>query len=297
MKKIKKQRDSLLAWKSFVKSRSRSKALLMFFCVSMIGGVGIGKCSGQQTTGKLLKGEITNSVGMELQLILGGRFLMGSPSNETGREDEEVQHQAAITKDFYLGRHEVTQKQWKSVMGTEPWKGEEFVKEGGDIAASFMTHKDAIEFCRRLSKKEGVNYRLPTEAEWEFACRGGTRTAYSFGGNRKELKHYACCQTTYMNMDAKMYAQEVGQKRPNPLGLYDMHGNVWEWCQDWYGEDYYDSAPLKDPQGPASGTYKVRRGGSFYGYHADNRSAKRSCITPDQGDAIIGLRVLRTIDQ
>ena len=127
--------------------------------------------------------EFTNSVGMKLIRIPAGTFMMGSPATEKGREDNEVQHSVELTRDFYLGTTEVTQGQWVQLMETTPWKGKKNVKEGSNIAATYVSWNDAVEFCKRLSAKEVKTYRLPTEAEWEYACRGGTMTAYSFGSN------------------------------------------------------------------------------------------------------------------
>ena len=189
---------------------------------------------------------IENSIGMVLVPIPAGEFLMGSPETEPGRRDNEVQHQVTLTKPFLLGVHEVTQGQWQAVMGTTPWKGKEFVKEGDDYPATYVSWHDAVEFCRKLSEKEGLEYRLPTEAEWEYACRAGTTTAYSFGDDASELGEYAWYRENARNVGQK-YAHTVGQKKPNPWGLYDMHGNVWEWCSDWYGD--YPSGSVTDPQG------------------------------------------------
>ncbi|MBT5122983.1 MAG: formylglycine-generating enzyme family protein, partial [Planctomycetaceae bacterium] len=174
---------------------------------------------------------ITNT--MKLKLIPAGTFLMGSPESEEGHEDDETQHKVTISKPFYMQTTEVTQGQWKAVMGTEPWKGEDDVKEGPDYAASYVSWDDAIDYCKKLSEKEGKTYRLPTEAEWEYACRAGTETAWSFGNDEKELGDYAWNLKNAYDI-GKGYAHQVGQKRPNAFGLYDMHGNVYEWCHDYY---------------------------------------------------------------
>ena len=203
---------------------------------------------------------IENSIGMVLVPIPAGEFLMGSPETEPGRVDDEVQHQVTLTKPFLLGVHEVTQGQWQAVMGTTPWKGEKYVKEGDDYPATHVNWDDVVEFCRKLSEKEGLEYRLPTEAESEYACRAGTTTAYSFGDDTSELGEYAWYNVNTFGAGQE-YAHTVGQKRPNPWGLYDMHGNVWEWCSDWY-EDY-SSGSVTDPAGPSSGSSRVLRGGSW----------------------------------
>ena len=206
-----------------------------------------------------------NSIGMKLTLIPAGTFMMGSPESEEARNNNEHQHEVTISKAFYMQTTEVTQGQWKAVMGTEPWKGQEFskyVKEGPDYPAVYVSWDDAVAYCKKLSEKEGKTYRLPTEAQWEYACRAGTETAWSFGNDEKALGDYAWYEENAFSA-GEQYAHQVGLKKPNAFGLYDMHGNVWEWCHDYYGEDYYQQSPEKDPTGPASGSSRVLRGGSW----------------------------------
>jgi len=203
---------------------------------------------------------ITNSIGQELVLIPAGSFLMGSPEDDQDSLGKGIQHQVTISKPFYMASTQVTQGQWKAVMGTEPWKDQRCVQEGDQNAASYISWDDATEYCRRLSQKEGKTYRLPTEAEWEYACRAGTTTRFSFGDDEARLGDYAWFDGYWRRRGAE-YAHPVGQKLPNPFGLYDMHGNVWEWCGDWFGE--YPSTPLIDPRGPGSGSTRVLRGGSW----------------------------------
>ena len=224
--------------------------------------------------------EVTNSVGMKLVQIPAGTFMMGSPTGEKDRFDDETQHQVTLSKPFSMGRTEVTQGQWKKVMGTEPWKGMQYVQEGDDYPATYISWNDAVEFCKKLSILEGKTYRLPTEAEWEYACRGGTKTAFSFGDNEAELGKYAWFRGNAWDIDEK-YAHRVAQKQANPFGLYDMHGNVWEWCSDYDGYGDYPSGLRTDPEGPRSGSSRVVRGGSWYfgPYHV--RSAYRNNSTPE----------------
>jgi formylglycine-generating enzyme required for sulfatase activity len=195
--------------------------------------------------------KFTNSIGMKFVLIPAGEFTMGSPENEQGRDSNEPQHKVKITKPFYMQTTEVTQAQWKAVMGNNP----SYFK-GNDLPVETVSWDDAQEFIKKLSAKEGVKYRLPTEAEWEYACRAGSTTKFYFGEDESKLDEYAWYHN---NSDGKTHP--VGQKKPNAWGLYDMHGNVWEWCQDWYGADYYKNSPAEDPQGPASAESRVLRGG------------------------------------
>ncbi len=217
---------------------------------------------------------ITNTIGMKLKLIPAGEFMMGSPDDEKDRyEDEGPQHKVRITKPFYMGVTEVTQGQWFAVMKTKPWEGKVYVQEGEDYPAVYVSWDDAIEYCQKLRATEGKSYRLPTEAEWEYACRGGKSTSYSFGSDASELKDFAWFRENAYDIGEK-YAHTVGGKQPNPFGLYDMHGNVWEWCTDWKGD--YSAAAATDPVGPSTGADRVKRGGSWYDYSAGNcRSASR----------------------
>ena len=145
----------------------------------------------------------------------------------------------------------------------------------------------AVEFCKKLSQKESKTYRLPTDAEWEYACRAGSNTRFSFGDSDSMLGDYAWYSS---NSDSKTHP--VGQKRPNSFSLYDMHGNVYEWCQDWYGDSYYSNSPEVDRQGPSSGDYRVLRGGSRYDAPRFCRSATRFRISPDYRSDDIGFRVV-----
>jgi len=206
--------------------------------------------------------------------IKSGKFTMGSPASETGRDSDETQKSVTIDKDFYMGESEVTQAQWKAVMGTTPWKGEEFVKEGDAYPATFVSWDDAQAFMEKVSKLTGKKVRLPSEAEWEYACRGGTTTAYSFGDSDRNLSDYAWYDKNAKDIGER-YAHEVKTKKPNPWGLYDMHGNVWEWC-----EDRYDAAS------------RVLRGGSWINYPGLCRSALRLRNTPDNRNISNGFRVV-----
>ena len=248
---------------------------------------------------------ITNSISMKLAYIPPGEFLMGSPDSDDQADDyEKPQHRVRISKPFYLGVHEVTQKEWEDVMGTAPWKGRKRVREGNDYAASYVSWQDANAFCRKLTDKEnkrsrlnpGESYRLPTEAEWEYACRARSTTRFYFGNDLKSFGKYAW----YIENAVKArehYAHTVGQKRPNAWGLFDMYGNVAEWCSDWFGEKYYGESPFADPQGPPDGTGRLARGGGCFYVASLCRSAARVGFNPGKSglDRDIGFRVVRTI--
>jgi formylglycine-generating enzyme required for sulfatase activity len=210
----------------------------------------------------------TNSIGMEMVLIPAGSFMMGS---EAGYGNEEPVHEVTISKPFYLGKHEVTQEQWEVVMGNNPSRF-----KGGDNPVENVSWNDVQAFIKKLNEKEGTTgYRLPTEAEWEYAARAGTNTTYFFGDDEKELSR---CAWYYDNSGKKTHP--VGQKYPNVWGLYDVHGNVWEWVQDRYGEEYYAKSPGADPQGPSRGSRRVFRGGSWYDAAMFCRSTSRDYGSP-----------------
>ena len=226
---------------------------------------------------------------MKFRLIPAGTFTMGSPEDEPDRGGDESQHRVEISRDFYLGKYEVTQGEWKSVMGTEPWKGESSVQEGDDYPATYVSWEDALAFCQKLSSRDGVEYRLPSEAEWEYACRGGTESAYSFGADASDVGKYAWYDVNAWDIGEK-YGHEVGEKLSNHFGLHDMHGNVWEWCGDWY--DDYDASTVQDPRGPNSGSSRVLRGGSFDDIAFVCRSACRFSYDPTHRGHRIGFRVV-----
>ena len=249
----------------------------------------------QQETGKALGVpvqetiDLGNGVTLKLALMPAGKFIMGSPKDEDGHaEDEGPPHEVTISKPLYMGACEVTQAQWKAVMASVPWRGETNAEEGEDQPASYVDWADAVSFCGKLSAKIGKTVRLPTEAEWEYACRAGSKTRFSFGDREGDLKDHAWY---VKNSDGKTHA--VGQKEPNAWGLYDMHGNVWEWCADWYGEvTYVPGASAVDPKGPESGEYRVLRGGSWCNYPAFCRSAYRNRGLPGHRDSNHGFRVV-----
>jgi len=226
--------------------------------------------------------EVVNTIGMKLVLIPAGTFTMGSPIEEEGANDNEEQHQVTISKDYYLGVTEVTQGQYEKVMGTNPSYFQKRVIRKSDSSmypVEQVSWEDAVEFCKKLSdlpeeEKAGRIYRLPTEAEWEYACRAGSKTAYSFGENSESLGDYA-----WFGDNSNDRTHPVGEKKANAWGLYDMHGNVWEWCSDWLGD--YWSKPQKDPRGPSYGASRVKRGGSWDAGPNLVRCAERYFNTPE----------------
>ena len=244
-----------------------------------------------QVTGKEATFTLPGGATMEMVWIEPGTFTMGSPSSEPGREDDEgPQHEVTITKGFWLGKFEITQGQWQSVMGTTPWKGQSYVQENPNNAASYISWDDAQEFIAKLNAEGSEVYRLPREAEWEYACRAGTTKRWSFGDDESQLTDYAWYRANAYDVGEE-YAHEVGTKLPNPWGLHDMHGNVREWCQDWFGS--YSSSAQTDPLGPASGSARVVRGVHFTDYARNVRSAKRYSLSPGfRGDSE-GARLLR----
>jgi formylglycine-generating enzyme required for sulfatase activity len=240
------------------------------------------------------------ATGMHLVFIPAGEFTMGSPDKEKDRRTNEEQHKVTLTKPVYLGKYEVTQAEWKKVTGNSPsnFKGENNPVEQ-------VCWEDCQEFLKRLNTptppspplRSGASsqtptgqaptpplFCLPTEAQWEYACRAGTQTRFSFGDRDGDLGEYAWYSG---NWDGKTHP--VGGKKPNAWGGYDMHGNVWEWCEDWKAE--YQAGTATDPKGPESGWYRVFRGGSWREDAADCRSALRYYGSPVSRLSIVGCRV------
>jgi len=235
--------------------------------------------------------------GIQFVRIPAGTFLMGS--DKTAEElseiygdrvfyfqSEQPQHEVTISQGFWLGKFEVTQAQWRAVMGGNP-----SYDVGDNLPVEQVSWNECLEFIERLNALgEGV-FRLPTEAEWEYACRAGTTTEFSFGDDLDLLDAY-CWYFT----NSGYRTHPVGGKSPNPWGLYDMHGNVFEWCKDWYGSEYYAAAPPLDPQGPDDGKYRVRRGGTFARTDSFCRSAFRFWNGPNDHLSNTGLRLVCEIE-
>jgi len=224
--------------------------------------------------------DLGKGVKLEMVLVPAGKFVMGSPKKEDGRYDDKTQHEVTLTKPFYMGKYAVTQEQWESVMGNNP-----SYTKGAKLPVTDVSWKDCQEFIKKLNAKPNGGYRLPTEAEWEFACRAGTTTAYSFGDK------ITPSDANYN--DSKVgKPMKVGSYFPNAFGLYDTHGNVWEWCEDWFAA--YSKKSVIDPKGPAKGKCRVLRGGSFLVLVSYARSSTRFLNSPSVRFRDNGFRLART---
>ena len=253
---------------------------------------------------------------MEFVLVAAGEFTMGSSPEEVDHIlglhptrdrgwflDEHPTHRVRISRPFYVGVHEVTNAQYRQYApkhGSKDFMGQDL---GGDRQPVVMVSwQDALGFCRWLSKRDGRHYDLPTEAEWEYACRAGTDGAFHWGGSvRPDRFNYADRNTTFSGRDQEgddghAASAAVGSYPPNPLGVHDMLGNVWEWCSDWYGRDYYRQSPTVDPRGPSSGHMRVCRGGAWNVFPPDARCAKRGAFIPEDGCIWVGFRVVLRVD-
>jgi formylglycine-generating enzyme required for sulfatase activity len=264
---------------------------------------------------------ISNSIGMKLVLVPAGEFQMGSSADEIKSwndwfkqqenlksvdiDREGPQHRVRITRPFYLGAYTVTVGQFRKFVedsghdaGTasydkdKSWRNA-FPDQTDQHPVVNVSWDDAVAFCGWLGRKEGKTYRLPTEAEWEYACRAGSTARYCFGNDEeeKELGDYA-----WYEKNSESRTHPVGEKRANAFGLYDMHGNVWQWCADWYDSGYYAASPTDDPPGPSTGSYRVSRGGSWYHPARLCRSAARYHIEPGHRFILLGFRVARSAE-
>jgi formylglycine-generating enzyme required for sulfatase activity len=231
--------------------------------------------------------DLGNGVKLEMVLIPAGEFLMGSPDSDTwARPSEKPQHRKRIADPFHLGKYLVTQEQWESVMDNNPSRF-----KGPKNPVETVSWDDCQKFLEKLNAKigkQGGKFELPTEAQWEYACRAGSTTRYCFGDEESGLDEFGWYAA---NADGKTHA--VGQKKPNAWGLYDMHGNVSEWCQDWYDSGAYAGSLKEDPKGPATGLYRVYRGGSCRYPAVDCRSAWRSSYEPGDRQGSLGFRISR----
>jgi formylglycine-generating enzyme required for sulfatase activity len=229
--------------------------------------------------------EITTSIGMELVPIPAGEFEMGLDNGT----HESPAHWVRISEPFYMGKYEVTQGQWESVMGMNPSR----FKGNPNRPVESVSWEDIQEFIKRLNRQEGWEVcRLPTEVQWEYVARAGTTTKRYEDVLDTTTERFEDVLDAIAWHDANSGGEthEVGQKRPNAWGLYDMLGNVWEWVQDWYAEDYYEHSPTIDPQGPDAGVYRVSRGGGWSSYARVVRGAERNRYQPGYRDETLGFR-------
>ena len=247
--------------------------------------------------------EARKPINIEMVFVKGGTFQMGS---NDGDKDEKPVHTVTVG-DFYLGKYEITQKQWRNVMGSNP----SYFNGCDNCPVENVSWNDIQEFLRKFNQKTGQHYRLPTEAEWEYAARGGSLSPagggaggghkYAGSNNIDEVAWYwKNSGDVRLNGDWKWdkiknnncKTHPVGKKQPNELGIYDMSGNVWEWCSDWYGKNYYSSSPRNNPQGPSSGSYRVFRGGSWIIYARFCRVSYRIISYPDPRSNYLGFRLV-----
>lgn len=242
-----------------------------------------------------------NPLGMRFIAVPAGTFLMGS-SAQGADSREKPQHSVTITRSFSIGQYEVTQAEWRMVMGEDPFARDRsnpyYRLPGMATRITHPTHPatvswlDAMEFIAKLNQREGTNrYRLPTEAEWEYVARAGTSGTYFFGEDISLLRQYAWYDENFISGGT----HPVGQKKPNPWGLYDIYGNAWEWVSDYYSSDYYRQSPGSDPSGPQTGEARVVRGGSWHNTADGWHSAWRKPYAPDYRGISIGFRLVREL--
>ena len=279
--------------------------------------------------------ELAGGVYLELVLLPAGSFVMG---DNDGHDDEKPAHKVTITKPFYLGQYEVTVDQFRRFVeatgyATDAERGTGFLGAFGWDSAAMefqmneqyswrtpgfaqsdadpvvnVSWNDAMEFCKWLSRKEGAAFRLPTEAEWEYACRAGSTTSYYHGddpegsvrvGNVADAEfvtRFPELEGVVEASDGYAYASPAGSFVPNAFGVYDTLGNVWEWCADWYDPEYYARSPSSDPAGPATGDERVYRGGGWFNCARGCRSASRSGSQPENRNLTVGFRVAQTVE-
>ncbi|MCP4669245.1 MAG: formylglycine-generating enzyme family protein [Deltaproteobacteria bacterium] len=276
-------------------NRSKKSCIMyMLFCVLFLSGMFLPSHIHASEKG------FRNSLGMEFVLIPAGAFIMGSPVDEAQRRKGELQHRVTISRPFYMQTTEVTLKQWRDMMGRKLFGRR---KGKGTMPVTRVSWHDCRDFIKKLNALQEGTYRLPTEAEWEYACRAGSSTAFSWGYKadckkamfaNNSLKSEECL--AYVKSKRRLLPDSpapVKSYPPNAWGLYDMHGNVWEWCQDWLGP--YPPGLVKDPSGPESGPGRVRRGGSWFKYGHSCRSANRAYGHPPTRYRTTGFRLVREL--
>lgn len=264
-------------------SRQHVSILVLY----LVAWVVFSACSSPKKTSKLE--HFKNSLNMDFVLIPSGSFTMGEATRAecttcNAKANETPRHPITISRPFYISTHEVTQDEFMVIMKDNPSRF-----KGGDRPVDSVSWDTARLFIEGLNALEKTSaYRLPTEAEWEYAARAGTEEAYHFGDYPDKLPHYAWI---VVNSGGKTHT--VGDKTPNPWGLYDMYGNVFEWCSDWYSEKYYGFSPINDPKGPDYGRYKVKRGGSMDRSARSCRSSARDWADPQTRSDNTGFRIVK----
>jgi formylglycine-generating enzyme required for sulfatase activity len=263
---------------------------------------GEGEGEGEPPVEDLNPGDIQTFAGIEFAWIPAGGFIMGGRmsaeevyaayggTNPEYFENEHPAHYVELNSGFWMSCCEIRQKEWEDVMGYNPSH-----HTGGNLPVESVTWHEAVDFTERLSAEYDGSFDLPTEAQWEYACRAGTNTAFYHGNDAEGLDAYGWYIFNSLAGDTPE-TQPVGRKKPNLWGLYDMHGNVWEWCRDWYDAEYYAVSPAADPEGPASGAYRVIRSGTFKRSEVRCRSAFRSWNNPEFTTSDQGLRIIRWPD-
>lgn len=240
---------------------------------------------GKKTPQPITLNEAVKAIEAEMVFVEGGKFKMGCP----GESDtscyfwEKPTHEVSISP-FYIAKFPVTQREWTAVMGTKPW----FSKDCEDCPVENVSWYDAQVFINTLCQLTGKHYRLPTEAEWEYAARGGNQSkGYKYAGSNN------ADEVAWFDNNSGKVSHTVGKKKPNELGLYDMSGNVWQWCSDWFESNYYSSSPQDNPELTRGEVYRVCRGGSWWGEAKDCRVSNRDRYPPDAKDDDVGFRLAR----
>lgn len=277
---------------SFVWTSSARRVIVPVLLALVVAGCGSKEESApaRSAPSAVTPQQIVTETGTKMVLLPAGDLLMG---NESGEADEKPAHKVHLNA-FCIDAYEVTQASYESLMGRNPSKS-----QGPDKPVERVSYYAAVKYCNMRSHKEGLKecydpetltcdfsangYRLPTEAEWEYACRAGTKSPYSFGSDPAKLREHA-----WFKDNSNADTHPVGQKKPNAWGLYDMHGNVAEWCNDLYGQAYYQESPQENPRGPATGEERVLRGGSWRGTAQSCRSSARSSEPPGFADVCFG---------
>jgi formylglycine-generating enzyme required for sulfatase activity len=229
---------------------------------------------------------------MRFVLIPSGSFMMGAGPTFQGQSDyERPSHRVTITRSFHMSVTPVTQAQWAALTGSSP-----SMFKGADKPVENVSHNDIVQFVAQLNAREGrENYRLPTEAEWEYAALAGSTARYCFGDGEMDLERYAWYNADHLKGAREGGTHPVATKAANAWGLHDVHGNVFEWTSDWFGEGYYAKSPRNDPRGPSSGTARVTRGGSWGSDSWFCQAAARNSEAPDQRSMYTGFRLVRIL--